>query len=503
MRKIPATMATQHPDNAGAPFWNEQQSFIGAYQEITEALVCFQDLNVTEYMWDWEGKHADAAVIDRMFSEHHDYFAEQQLGRDKFLTFRVPNIWEEKGYNLLQAMTVILSGEDFARDLQFEKRPLFEVILPMTERPEQLMRIQKLFQKLAQFKNSDFTKKEPDNDDYLEMIPLVESVESQLGVADLLKAYVSLHEEHFGRRPEYIRAFLACSDSALASGLLAGIIGNKVALARLYEFAEQTGIAVLPILGPGSLLFRGGLSPEPARIDRFLEEFPGARTVTVQSSFRYDHPQEMVQAAIQRLEQELPNQTPLKIPADHQERLVAIAEQSAQFYKQTLQAIAADMQGYFKAVPKRRDRRQHIGLLAYSRNLGEQKLPRAITFTAGFYSIGVPPEFIGLGRALQKLNREDLEILRETYPHLAADFQTAGRFLNRDNVAKLAANNPAWNDIQEDITAAETILGTLEGPQTEEEKRHQELSAQLLTENDPAAQTQLITEMAGLRKSLG
>jgi phosphoenolpyruvate carboxylase len=253
---------------------------------------------VDEYMWDWEGKHADAAVIDRLFSDYYDYFSKQQLGRDKYLTFRIPNTWEEKGYNLMQAMTVILASEDFARDLKLE-RPLFEVILPMTERADQLMRMQELFEKLAQFKNSQFTPDQEPNTAYLEIIPLVESVESQLGVAELLTEYVALHEQHFSNKPQYIRTFIACSDSSLSSGLLAGIIGNKIALSRMYSFGEQTGIQIFPIAGPGSLRFRGGLSPDT--VDRFIQEYPGVRTVTVQSAFRYDYPLEKVQTAIKRL----------------------------------------------------------------------------------------------------------------------------------------------------------------------------------------------------------
>ncbi len=256
MRKIPGTMATQHPDNAFAPYWDAAgRPFISAYQEITEAVNCFEDLNVSEYMWDWEGKHADAAVIDRLFSEYHDYFASHQLGRDKFLTFRIPNIWEEKGYNLLQAMTVILSSQDFARDLKFHDKPLFEIILPMTERAEQVLHMQKLFERLARFKSKEFMPDQPANDEHLEMIPLVESVDSQLAVANLLTEYVKLHKTHFGHRPDYIRPFLACSDSALSSGLLAGLLGNKIALSRLYEFSERTGIRIFPIMGCGQFTF--------------------------------------------------------------------------------------------------------------------------------------------------------------------------------------------------------------------------------------------------------
>lgn len=504
MRKIPATMATQHPDNALPPYWDKKgEAFISVYQEITEAIACFQDLGVSEYMWDWEGKHADSAVIDRLFSEYHEYFSTHQLGRDKFLTFRIPNIWEEKGYNLLQAMTVILSSEDFARDLDFQQRPLFEVILPMTERPEQLMRIHKLFQKLAQFKNTDFTKREPDNNDYLELIPLVESVESQLGVGTLLTDYVRLHEEHFGHQPAYLRPFFAGSDSALAAGLLAGIIGNKVGLSRAYEFSKESGIPVYPIFGCGSLLFRGGLAPNDQEIDRFLQEFPGIRTVTTQSSFRYDHPIGTVKAAIRRLEAELPTVQPRIIPVDQQKRLVRIAETAAANYKQTIAAIAGDMQEIFTAVPKRRDRRQHIGLLAYSRSLGEQTLPRAITFTAGFYSVGVPPEFIGFGRALKDLSGEGLALLREAYPNMTADFKAAGGYLCRENLHILAKRHTAWQEVMTDITLAEEILGVTFVPQTDDEKEHAKLAGELLAAADSGERTTLITRMAALRESLG
>lgn len=496
-------MATQHPDNAFAPYWDAAgDAFVVTHQEINEAVACFKDLGVSEYMWDWEGKHADAAVIDRLFTDHYDYFSKNQLGRDKFLTFRIPNIWEEKGYNLLQAMTVILSSEDFARDLKFEQRPLFEIILPMTERADQLTHMQQLFTKLARFKSREFTTQHETNTDYIEIIPLVESVESQLAVGDLLAEYVNLHEKHFHHRPEYIRPFLAGSDSALSSGFLAGIIGNKIALSRIYEFSAETAIPVFPIAGTGSLIFRGGLSPHS--IDRFLKEFPGLRTATVQSSFRYDHPQKVVKAAIERLEQELPLSKPHVIDASRQKRLMALGQRSASFYQQTLHEISADMQPFFQAVPRRRDRRQHIGLLAYSRSMGTVQLPRAITFTAGFYSAGVPPELIGLGRTLRRLNTSDLAILKSEYTCLTDDIQSLGGYVNLENLQQLASHNQAWSLVLQDITATQEVLGIHMEPSTSAQLAHHKLAEEALRQkNHPSLLTGLIDQMACLRKSLG
>ena len=150
-RKIPNIMGTQHPDNAGVPFFKQHQNpFVSAYREIDEAYANFSTLDADEYMWDWEGKHADASVIDRLYSEHYEYFKKHPLGRDKFLTFRFPNIWEEKGYSLMQAMTTILAAEDFAADLGLN-RPLFEAILPMTQSADQLISMEDKFASLAHY----------------------------------------------------------------------------------------------------------------------------------------------------------------------------------------------------------------------------------------------------------------------------------------------------------------------------------------------------------------
>jgi phosphoenolpyruvate carboxylase len=228
------------------------------------------------------------------------------------------------------------------------------------------------------------------------------------------------------------------------------------------------------------------------------------RTVTVQSAFRYDHPVKTVKNAVARLEAELPKTPVPKLDLAKQERLVAIAEQSAKLYRQTINGIVGDMQPVFKAVPKRRDRRQHIGLLAYSRSMGEQTLPRAITFTAAFYSIGVPPEFIGFGRTLKQLSDADRKLLFKQYPNLKSDLQAVGGYLNKDNLAALAKLNKAWQAVQTDVADAEDVLGTMFGPHTKTEREHRQLTAHvLLAKSQPKVLQSFINETAVLRKSLG
>ncbi len=500
-RNIPSTMATQHPDNARTPFW-KKHPFIKTHQEIYECFDAFNYLGIEEYMWDWEGKHADAAVVDKLLSKYYTYFSKNILGTDRFLTFRIPNIWEEKGYNLLQVMTVILASEDFARDLEYRNRPLFEVILPMTVRADQLIRMHDLFNKVAAFKTEHFAIDSKSNTDMLELIPLVESAASQRKIGTLLDEYISLYKEVYGKKPEYIRPFIACSDPALTEGFLATRISNKLALIEIYRAGTRNSVPMYPIAGAGSLPFRGGLSP--FTVDEFISNFPGLSTTTIQSAFRYDYPIKDVVDAIRILNKRLGTSKIPSVSLKKQLILENIAAKSSKIYRSTLSKLVSEMQPLFDAVPKRRERRQHVGLLAYKRKSGGMSFPRAITFTAGFYSIGIPPEFISSGRILASLTDEEREIVLEFVPGYKSAMITAGRYLNKTNLAKLSELHSGWKEIALDVAKLEKIFGLRFGPITKNQKKHRKLTALLLLNiTDPKYVQKLIEETGILRHSIG
>ncbi|NCP17265.1 phosphoenolpyruvate carboxylase [Candidatus Kuenenbacteria bacterium CG_4_9_14_3_um_filter_39_14] len=503
MRHIPATMATQHPDNACAPYWEtDGNGFVNLYEELRECLSCYRDLGVDEFMWDWEGKYADEAVIDKLFSNYFDYFKKNQLGRDKFLTFRLPNVWHEKGYSLLRALMVILTSEDFARDIKFYRQPLFEVILPMCERAEQLIYMQKSFQKLARFKSKQFEHRTDENTDYLEIIPLIEDVKYQANIAKLLNEYLELHQRHFKRRPKYLRVFLARSDPALSSGLVANVLANKIALSEINKFAGEKKISIYPILGAGSLVFRGGLNPE--NVKNFVKEYAGVKTVTIQSGFRYDYPLLNVKKALNYLKHNLQKQAALEMTRGEISLLKKIINQFEHDYQAIISRIAADMAPFFEAVPSRRERRLHIGFLSYRRQAGKNHLPRAIAFTAAFYSIGVPPEFIGLGNTFKKLSAKELALVGKYYVNLVPDLVNAGRYLNRGNLAILIKHNQAWAVIEQGISLLEKTLGINLGPKTQDDWLHKNITANvLLLKNKKEKVRELMIETGKIRQSLG
>ena len=502
-RIIPALMATQHPDNAYAPYWDtNHDGFVSVFEETKECVSAFRDLGIQEFMWDWEGKHADAAVIDRLFTEYHQFFSERHIGRDIFLTFRIPNIWCEKEYSLLRALSVILTSEDFAKDLGLHPNPLFEVILPMTENAKQLIHIQTTFKKFAAFKKEVLNHHNIDNHDYLSVIPLIEGVDNQLNIRQLLLEYIQLHIATFNRPPAYIRPFLAGSDPALVSGLIPKVLANKIALSEIAKVSKETGIPMYPILGVGSLVFRGGLSPE--RITQFIEAYKGVRTVTIQSGFRYDYPMPDVQAAIAKLTRELPKHDAVSIPDEDILILKEIIRKCQTQYQYTLDGIVGDIEPVFRAFPKRRERKQHIGLLGYGRSMGATPLPRAITFTGSCYSLGIPPEIMGTGQALAMLTAKEFDILQTYYPHLAQDLDAAGRYVNKETISSYLQQNKKWQFVARDIHDIEHMFHTTLGPKTKEECMHKNIASNIfLSLNNPEQIRSLIIETGKLRKSLG
>jgi phosphoenolpyruvate carboxylase len=491
-------MSTQHPDNAGVPYWKyDHNAFVSSADETTECMDAFENLNVEEFMWDWEGKFTDEAVTDRLFHHHYNYFKKNPLGLKKRLTFRIPNIWQEKGYSLLRSLMVILTSEDFARDLKFHSPPLFEIILPMTENAKQLIFIQKSFKELAELKSKIFGKKI--NSEYIKIIPLFEGVGTQIKAKEIMQKYLELHKETFGFFPSSLRVFLARSDPAMVSGIVPTVLANKIALSDLRELSEETGIHIYPILGAGSLPFRGALNPN--KIKEFDREYPGVNTITIQSAFRYDYPKVAVKKAIKYYNEKTGGKSTIITKSERKEliQLINIFEKR---YQQTLKNIITNLKFVFGSFPRRRERHLHIGLLSYGRKINNMKMPRAINFTGSFYSLGIPPEFLGTGE-MSGLTESRLKLLNKYYINLSNHVKFAGRFLNWNNLEKLSKNKN-WMEVMGETEKLEKLLKTKFGPQNKDDLEHMKLSSSLLgLKNNPKKIQQNITKMGVLRKSLG
>lgn len=504
-------MATQHPDNASAPWWKKDGSpFVSTQDEIKELITLFAELPIDEYMWDWEGKHVDEAVGEKIFSEAEAFFRSRTLGKDVHLTYRIPAYEEGKMHRTARAFMNMLSMSDIAKSAGFPVPAVKEMFLPMTTKAEQIINVRSAFLKVADYHSAIFHQGKSNHTELVqavEVTPLVEDTKSLFTIDKILRPYwESLLQENkdlsLGQR-----VFLARSDPAMNAGLVPAVLSVKSAIHTAVTLGTELGFTVFPVIGTGSLPFRGSVNP--LYIDTFLEQYAGVRTYSIQSAFRYDFRKDDVDAALRRMKNDVPEREAQAVSDQDKKELMEISALFEEIWRPTIEALAARINRIATFVPNRRERLQHIGLFGYSRGVGSVTLPRAIKFTGALYSIGIPPELIATGRGLKRIAELGKTHLIDTYyPALRADLEHAGKYLNRENVEMAAKDDPVFRGIQEDIEAIDAFLGTPMNPWKPHHMIHRNLTSTLFhrlqeEEMDADAMEHDIVEAAKIRRSLG
>ena len=437
MHLVPKVMSTQHPDNAvHAPFADDAGVLKGD-GEVEEAVSVFA-MGCDEQMWDSEGKEADNHVVRKLLTGHPDFFRnELQLGRDIALTLRVPNPRVERDMrkSMVEALQSVPSAWDVARGFYGDEHvaPIQEVIVPMVTSAEEVALVEAYYQKVIVGQEDQTLPGGQSVKDFVgeflpkrvRVIPLIEDMENLFACDRIVEEYVR------GRDLPYQRVFFARSDPALNYGIVAAELVLKVGLLRLHNLEAKLSLPLYPIIGAGSVPFRGHLTP--VNVERAFVEYPSAHTLTVQSAFKYDYGDE--DAVRRGIAQIRAHERTEPAPIDEQ---VAreIAEKATAEYQAQVQGLVEVIRAVSGHVPRRRERKLHVGLFGYGRSLGGVggvTLPRAIGFTASLYSIGVPPELLGLA----SLSDNDLAFVREVYPSLDGDLRAALRFANERHVKEL------------------------------------------------------------------
>jgi phosphoenolpyruvate carboxylase len=425
--KIPRVMSTQHPDNVLLPFFAESQDMSGD-DEIQEAYYAFSHLGCDEQMWDCEGKEVDDFVVRKLLTKYEHFFKQSKLGKDVFLTVRVPNpdVEKQEAKVLMETLESIPRSCDAARLFYGEDiPPIFEVILPMTMSHQSLNRVYHYYKDFVVGKQNqpfypgDITISEWIGEckpEKINVIPLFEDKTHMLEAHNIMREYLK------DKNIKHQRVFIARSDPAMNYGMVSAILCNKIALQRLRRLSEDTGVKIYPILGAGSAPFRGHLSPDT--VDMVLEEYPDVQTFTVQSAFKYDNNVPSVISAINKLRS---SQMMRGYDVD-EGKCINIIDKVSVEYKRVIEHLAPIINHIASFVPKRRMRKLHVGLFGYARSVGKVKLPRVISFCAACYSIGLPPEILGLNA----LTHEDIVCMKEMYVNFMFDMKTAMSYFNED-----------------------------------------------------------------------
>lgn len=488
---MPGTMMTQHPDSA--------LRYVSIQDEPAEAVEALTPppggFGIDEVMIDFEGKltpyHQTAQVVNGLFE------AGLVPGRDVFVTPRVASATKETTFKQLMALLSVVETNYLS--LEMSSVPtVTEVILPMVENAEEVLQARRRIEHVMRLAHDEFG---VDNDkNAITVIPILEEVPQLIGVRDLLRKYISLCRDE-GFEVSRLRYMIARSDPALSYGMVPAVLAGKLAISAGYELEKECGVMVAPILGAGSLPFRGHITP--ANIENILKEYGGVRTVTIQSGLRYDHPREQVLNMIRLLGERLRGTEPSLYGQKECDLIQNIIGIFTRTYIEAFSHVIGTVCKISDLIPRQRDRLARKSKVGYARDVarpeklavhvkdagvrdallglnldGIVELPRAISFTAALYTIGYPPEFLGMGRGLREVitryGHEGLDDLFAYYPSLASDLRHAGRYLHFSN-AKKFFSEASSSLLKEDIDEAMDILGLDMSAQTEGDELHRTL----------------------------
>ncbi|VYU64925.1 phosphoenolpyruvate carboxylase [Clostridium tertium] len=490
MRRYPSCMATQHPDNS--------QKYITIQQEPEEAV---RDLNlqekgglgIEEVMVDFEGKltpyHQTSQITLGLINEGFT------PGEDVFVTPRIPNAIKEPVFRQLMSIMSLVETNMLAYQ-QTGKQAIIETIIPMIESGEELIRIQERVNSIIDLGNKNYDIKFPLNS--IKLIPLMEGIPSLVNIDKIIdKYYKHLCSKDYKLRD--LRVMIARSDSAMSYGVVSSVLAVRMAISKIHKWGQENDVEIAPILGCGSLPFRGHLSAN--NIENTFKTYAGIKTFTIQSGLKYDHGTEETREVVNKLKSH-----------DYMENFKILSEEEmdlmseyigvfSKHYIDIFTRVIQDIDGISKFIPKNRDRlassksglqyvREAIDVTEVVELVKDPKLkeellslntdvncsvPRAITFTASMYTAGITPEFLGVGRGLreikEKYGQEGIDKLLEFYPSLIDDLTFAARYTNT-KISKGIVNEESRATYKEDFSLACDILGILAKDYPEEEFYH-------------------------------
>ncbi|HCX64698.1 MAG TPA: phosphoenolpyruvate carboxylase [Eubacteriaceae bacterium] len=484
MKSIPSSMATQHPDNA--------DQYITIQQEPEEAIHSLTDqkqggLGIEEIMIDFEGKltpyHQTAQIATGLINKGI------VPGKDVFLTPRIPNAKKEPIFRQLMSIMSLVETNILAYKKTSEQA-IFETIVPMVETGEEIVQLQERINSVIELGNKNYDIKFPLNS--IQVIPLVESVPGLVHVDEILEEYHKYSKEK-GHGFDSVRMMFARSDSAMSYGMVSSVLSVILATYRSLEWGKRNQVRVDPILGCGSLPFRGHLTAEG--LPGFLQTYAGIKTFTIQSGLRYDHGEAKTKEVVNHLKEKLNDSMQREFSAEDLDLMHEFIGIFTKNYIQTFLNLIQTVDLISKYIPQNRDRLSGVKTgLEYVREIADMKeiadmvkdpklkqelmnikgeidcaVPRAISFTATLYTLGMPPEFIGVGRGLkevrEKFGQEGIEKLLQFYPQLREDLVFAAKYVNR-SISKGMAEESVREDYHEDFEKACALL-QIENPPRE------------------------------------
>ncbi|MDW7709557.1 MAG: phosphoenolpyruvate carboxylase [Deferrisomatales bacterium] len=506
---VPHTMGTQHPDNVGrVPFGPSPR--VDRNLEEEEVLHNVTVLGLRELMIDYEKKRGGCTPLWDWLHKCPTCLEERVIGRDFHVTPRLPNPDTDRDDPYFwQSLGIFSNSLLVMRRLGLPWLAFSEFILPDVTSGATVARVERHIQERFRLDAAQYRAYGDGNDFpfagdfFVQGIPLIETVEALLEPERIWDDLVRARWELSGVETRVQRSFIARSDPALKAGLVAALVAATVALHKGRAYERRTGVRIPQIVGIGSAPFRGGLTPDPASIEVVAKTYPGAATLTVQSAFRYDHPEHDVRRAAAEIEGRLARgwvarhrgaPGPDARETDVLKRVVARLKAA---YEDSYRELLPLVTRVAPSVPSHRERYENVGVTGEVRRVGGLPAVRAIKYAASCYTLGLPPGILGF-RAWENLSEGERALVERTCPTLGHWLREELRLSSPDTVRRLLSRE-GLSLCSRDLAAATAYAGRV-AP----DSRHAEACARAAAAvGDRAALEEAVLEAASLRRFLG
>ncbi len=452
-RAIPKLMCTQHPDSTIK---------VRVEEEVDEAIIGYTIYGCEEVMVDYEGKLTPYSQPKEIVVKASK--AGIPVGSKFFVTPRMPHPFLEEFDRAMLALEASVLA-NYCSSKALGSQAVKWVILPMVEEVDTVIFVQKIVGRKAKMISEETSVKL----DAITVVPLLEDAFIQTRAHNVIYA-LAKEMTSAGMEDECLRVFLGFSDSAVRYGHIASALGVKYSLLKIMDLSKL-GLCVKPIIGSGSPPFRGGVNNvELAPLE--VETYRGYSTVTVQSAIRYDVPLN---------EYELFRETVVgganaePSAAIDEESLRLFIKESSESYRSFVGRILRGVEHVIGLIPSTRDR---VSWRVYGRLLidGENQVinvPRAIMYTAMWYSIGLPPTLLDSPYIVKLAKKDLLDDLLKALPQLVQEWIYDSAFYDPEVSAKFIGNegvkeiNEALEYLNIDLNPNEAYVAMLKQVQTE------------------------------------
>lgn len=463
--RVPAVMVTQTSDSASTyvSFSEEPDEAVSFLAPIEEGGYGFDELMV-----DFKGKMTPCnqvvCIVSRLMEK-----GVLQSSKVK-VTPRIPA--EDTTGLRRTAILHSLIEANYTAYQHLNENVVEEIIHPVSGDVRSLVRVEANFNIIKNYVLESSPRSVDVKD--LHFIPSLEDLNSLLGAASIVSSYLDARSTMLPQESERLRVYLAREAVSAKFGMVSSALALRLALSKLRSAAESLSTPIYPILECSPLPLKGNLNHESK--DLFLKMYSGVATVAVPPSIVYDFGGRRTTDLVKFLKDGLQGKS---LPEFSEGEEAQIRELMAVFaceYARTISKAADVLERLAPLIPERREATINDGVkigLKELESLGAGwvnldlepfTIPSPVKYVALMYSFSVPPELVGVGRALSLLERKRrgmVDLLFDFYPSLEADVSSAWRYLCLD-AAKKVFPEQFMADIAEDVKLIKEILSPKE-----------------------------------------